>query len=82
MTIDPVAGGEGEKRTDAQDDGAEDFIANVEVEVGVTRPLPLDDAIARILGRVLRLAGAEVGAGFHGFEDEVDTETSARFNGQ
>jgi len=77
MTIDPVAGGEGKKRTDAQDDGAEHFIANVEVVVGVTRPLPPDDAIVRILGRVLRLAGAEVGAGFHGFEDEVDAKALA-----
>ena len=50
MTIDPVTGGEGEKRTDAQDDGAEDFIAEVEVVVGVTRPLPPEDAIAGILG--------------------------------
>ena len=48
MAIDPVASGKGEKRTDAQDHGTEHLIANVEVEVGVTRPLPLDDAIARI----------------------------------
>jgi hypothetical protein len=45
--------------------------------VGVTRPLPPDDAIVRIFGRVLRLAGAEVGAGFHGFEDEVDAKALA-----
>src|SRR6516162_11341555 len=82
MTIDPVAGGEGEKRTDAQDDGAEDFIANVEVVVGVTRPLPPDDAIVRIFGRVLGLTGAEVGAGFHAFEDEVDANASATFHSQ
>jgi hypothetical protein len=81
MTIDPVAGGEGEKRTDAQDDGAEDFIANVEVVVGVTRPLPPEDAIVRILGRVLRLTGAEVGAGFRGFADEVDAKALATLHG-
>src|SRR5215469_15937193 len=82
MAVDPVAGGEGEKRTDAQDHGTEHLIANVEVEVGVRRPLPLDDAIARIFGRVLGRAGAEVGARFHGFEDEVDAKALATFHGQ
>jgi hypothetical protein len=82
MTIDPVRGGEGEKRTDAQDLGAEHFITNVEVVVGVTRPMEPDDAIARIFGRVLRRAGTEAGAGFHGFEDEVDAKALATFHSQ
>ena len=82
MTIDPIAGREGEKRTHAKDHGPEYFIANVEIVVGVTRPLPLDDAVARILGRVLGLAGAEVGTRFHGFEDEVDAKAFLTFHSQ
>src|SRR5437667_11391626 len=82
MTIDPIAGAEGKKRTDAQDHGAEYFIANVEVVVGVTRPMPPDDAITRLFGRVLRRAGAEVRARYHSFEDEVNAKAFATFHGQ
>jgi hypothetical protein len=82
MTIDPIAGGEGEKRTYAQDHGAESFIANVEVIVSVTSPLPPDDAIVRIFGRVLRWARTKGGARFHSFEDEVDAKAFPPFHGQ
>src|SRR5215469_4713064 len=82
MTIDPAAGGEGEKRSDAQDHGAEYFIANVEVVMGVRSPLGLDDAVARIFGWVFRRAGTEAGARFLGFEDEVDAKAFATFHGQ
>src|SRR5207237_8383219 len=82
MSIEPIAGAEGKKRPDAQDHGAEYFIANVEVVVGVTRPMPPDDAITRIFGRVLRRAGAEVRARFHSFEDEVNAKAFATFHGK
>jgi hypothetical protein len=81
MTIDPVAGGEGEERTDAENHGTEDFIPNVEVVVSVTSPISLDDAIVRILGRVLRRARTKTGARFHGSEDEVDAKTFPTFHG-
>jgi len=82
MTVNPVASLKRQKGTDAQDHGPEDLIAQVEIVVGIARPLPLDDAIVRILGRVLRRAGAEVGARFHRFEDEVHAEALAPFHGQ
>src|SRR5437016_3332602 len=68
MPINPIAGLEGEKRADAQDHGAEHFIADVEVVVG-------------IVGRVLGQAGMESGARFHAFEDEVDAEALPTFHG-
>src|SRR5207244_10749897 len=49
---------------------------------GVTRPRRPDDAITRIVGRVLRRAGAEVRARFHSFEDEVNAKAFATFHGQ
>ena len=44
MTVDPIAVGEGEKRTDAHNHRAEHFIANLKVVVRITRPMALDDA--------------------------------------
>jgi hypothetical protein len=61
MTVDPVARREGEKRTHAQDHGAEHFIAKVKVVVGIGRPLPFENAVIRIVGRVLGQAGTESG---------------------
>lgn len=50
------------------------FIPDVEVEVRVAVSLPPQDAVSRMLGRVLRLGGAEGGAQLHAAEDEVDAE--------
>ena len=50
MTVDPVARWEGEKRTHAHDDGAEHFIANVEVIVSIGGPLPSGDAVMGVVG--------------------------------
>src|SRR5437588_9656761 len=81
MPINPIAGLEGEKRADAQDHGAEHFIADVEVVVGIGRPVPFEDAVVGIVGRVLGQAGMESGARFHGFENEVDAEALPTFHG-
>ena len=78
MAVDPVAGPEGQKRADAQDHGTENFIANVEVVVGITRPFPLDYVVMGIFGRVLGPAGTEGGTRFHDFEDEIDAEAFRR----
>ena len=43
MTVNPVASLKRQKGTDAQDHGPEDFIAQVEIIVGIARPLPLGD---------------------------------------
>ena len=53
VTVDPVADWEGEKGAHAQDHGAEHFIANVKVIVGIGGPAPFEDAVMRIIGRVV-----------------------------
>jgi hypothetical protein len=80
MTVDPVAGLEGKKGADAQDHGAEHFVPNVEVVVSIARPVPFEDAVVRVVGRILGHQGTESGALFHAFEDEIDPEPLATFH--
>ena len=83
MTVDPVAGLEGQKGADAQDHGAEHFVANVEVVVRIAGPLPFEDAVIGIVGRDT-WAGSErkVGPCSMALEDEVDAEALAPFHGE
>ncbi len=66
----------------AQDHGAEHFVPNVEVVVRIARPVPFEDAVVRIVGRILGHHGTESGALFHTFEDEVHPEPLATFHAE
>jgi hypothetical protein len=63
---------EGKERRHPHDDGAEDFIADVEVVVGETALLAGQNAVSGILGRKLRHGDAEARSLLHALEDEVD----------
>jgi hypothetical protein len=65
MTVDSVAGLERKKGADAHHHGAQRFVPNVEVVMREAGSLPQDDAVIRIVGRVLRRQRTEGGALFH-----------------
>jgi len=77
MAVEVVGDGKGEERTYAQGDRTQDFVADVEIVVGVTRALPGENAVVGIVDRESGNRGTERGAQFHALEDEIDAELMA-----
>jgi len=77
MSVEVVRGLKRQEGADAHDQRPEDLVADVEVVVRVAAPLPLQDAVIRILGRVLRLPRPKRGPLLHALQDEVHAEPIA-----
>jgi hypothetical protein len=72
VPVEIVRGVEREERCYPDDDGAEDFVAQVKIVMGETARLMRQNAMVRILGGILRHSDPECAALLHAFEDEVD----------
>src|SRR5438876_2352863 len=68
-----------EERPDAENEGAEHLVANVEVVMRVPVPCPSQEAIVGIVGRVLRQPRIERRSRFHAFQDEIHPESLPAF---
>src|SRR6516225_9375780 len=68
MTIEVVRSLEGEEGTDAYRKGTEHFVADVEVVMRIARPVPSENAVVRVVGRIFWRQGAEGGPSFHTLE--------------
>src|SRR6516164_9635207 len=82
MTIEVVRSLEGEEGTDAYHHGTEHFVADVEVVMRIARPVPSENAVVRVVGRIFWRQGAKGGPSFHTLEDEVRTKTLAAFHAE
>src|SRR5260221_3094775 len=71
--VEIVGGLKGEERRHPHDHRSEHLVADVEVVVGEAAALPRDDAVMRVLARILRQADPEGCTLLHALEDEVDT---------
>jgi hypothetical protein len=74
VAVEPGPDAEGEEGADAQDHGADDFIEDVEVKVGVAAAVLAHDAVIGIAGWIARVADGEGGALLHAAEDVIDPE--------
>ena len=77
MSVALVRGLEREEAPDIHHEPAEDLVADVEVVVRVAGPLPADDPVVGIVGRIRRETDAELKALFQALEKEVDPRTGA-----
>jgi hypothetical protein len=75
VPVEAVRGLEGEERRHPHNDGAQDFVADVEVVVGEAALLAGQDAVVRIFGRELRHGDPERPSLFHALENEVHAES-------
>src|SRR5215469_11593679 len=71
VAVEVVGGLEREERADAHNDGAEYFIANVEVVVSEAAALVSDDAVIGVFGGIFRHRDAEGRPHLHAFENKI-----------
>jgi len=74
MTVEIVSGLEEQEGPDAEDQGTEDLVPDVEIEVGKSRPSVSEDAVIRVPGGVLGPRGTEGAPLLQAAEDEVHPE--------
>jgi hypothetical protein len=77
VAVEVVGDGERQEGADAQGDGSQHLIADIEVIVGITGTLPGEDAVMGIVDGKSGNRGAKGRPQFHALEDEVDAELLA-----
>ena len=81
MAVEIPGGLKGEKGADAQHQGSQDVIEDIELVVGEAASRLLHDAVVRIVGGELGRYRAKGGGLFHALEHEVDPEAPGAFGG-
>jgi hypothetical protein len=74
VAVEVIGGVEGKERGHTYDNRSENFVADVEVEMGEAAALVRQDAMVGVLCRELRHADAKRPALFHAPEDEIDAK--------
>ena len=77
MAVEVVGDGERQEGADAQGDGSQHLIADIEVIVGITGTLPGEDAVMGIVNRKSRDRGTKRRPQLHALEDEIYAEPLA-----
>ena len=72
MTVEPIGGVKGQEGSHSEDQGSQDWIADIKVVVGKAAAAFAQDLVIRISRGELGLSRAQGGSLLHALEDEVD----------